>query len=924
LSVALALGALSSGCRPALPPDQPLAKPINYKGFFYTFPTGLRLIVYEDPKANEFMLDVSHAVGSRDEDPKQAGIAHLAEHMAFKGRPHGADSPRVWERLLSSGAMFNAFTSDDNTDYWEIGKPDQFNALVALEAERLRDPLANVTTADFESERDVVISEYRERLETNPEGMEVAWLLEASFPGHVYGRETAGSVESLRGITLEDVRAWYKNHYTPEQTTLVVSGPKTSAEVIRFVGATFGQLAKGLPNAPRVAPAPRPAPAFPADPPPDQKMLVRHAPVEKPTLWVSFTTPGIYSPEVPKCFAAAALLNFFLSRRFANDERVEDVSSDFIPFDGAGLVVVRVGLHKAEDANAVFEALNDQLIQFLGDPQSTRFGTIFVRGKLLTDSYLALEQLYAPPIAQYLRATGNPDFVGGWEKQIRDQLANDVNTFSWRYLNRKRAVALLVAPEEKVVLRVTPEAAGRAGVENFGDDQESGSLSATAEQVEALAGKPDLASAERRTLSNGLTVVVARRGNIPLVDVRLLVRAQPLGADGTLALSKLALGASWATLDFSGDLHGPKVGATSMRAEQLDQIVFGAEAPSGNLPHLLADTATWLDSPEPEGNVFEQLKRRQQAAQEVTDHRPRDRAQTLLYQGLFPHHLYGASANADAYAKVESGDVDHWLRATLRPERATLLIVGDIDPGPQLWKSIEDQLGGWKPKDKDASSLAPLAPPELPHARRIILVDRPNATQAEINVGLVAPPGPASQDAALAAASWYLQKHLTKVLREEQGVTYGVRSGSRFLGQADVLLVSTAVDQAVAGHALEVVLGLLSQLKERPLDDGIVQQARWQLARSYSMRFDSVGRANDALTQLQILGRPADYWETYPTALGNLTAAQIQETASHLTLGAEVVTVVGDRTTVMPQLEKAGFNVELALDPVISKPGSKP
>lgn len=909
----LVIGAVvlvASGCFHALPPDRPLARPVDYKGYAYTFPSGLRIINYENPSATEFMLDVSYGIGGRDEDPKQLGIAHLAEHMAFKGRQHGATAPQIWERLLASGVTFNAVTTSDSTDYFEVGKPDQFNAMAALESERMRDPLAQVSLSDFEAERDVVINEYRQRNETEPTAMQLQWLLETALPGSVYSRSVGGSVASLRSLTLEDVRAWYRAHYRPENAIIVVRGPKSSPEVLRFVEAAFGRLAKGTPGAARVPPSVR---AFPAPPPPlsaEQPLVVKEAPVERPRLWMAWPVPGAASPELPKGYVAASVLGSFLQRRFGDDSRVDSVAVFPMMLDGVGLIVAVADLHDSKDAPAIAELIDDHLIDFVAQGGSAALMTLRARSALLTDHFLSLEQLDAQRAAQYWRTTGKPDFIGGWEQQIRDQLANDVGDFGYRYLTRAQSRRLVVTPAKAVAAQQDAPVAVAAPVESFADLHEDAPFTATPSDVEAMAGKPRLDRVTQRTLPGGLRVVVASRGTLPVVEVRLVVPMAPADGKTTpVPLPSIALATSLTTQEMNGT-HGDAVGALPSRRLGLESFVVGASAPSGNLPHLLADLGDWLDSPGVDEGIFKSMTRALAAREEASEERPHDRGAALLYPTAFPGHPYGARRTAAAIRALSAADAERWLQSVLQPGQATLLIVGDVQESPELWAEIERRLGGWKSARAPAGAAVPVPGPLA--GRRVVVVDRPNASQSELAVLVRGPRADAQGDAALEALAWYTAQHLTQFLRAKEGVTYGVHAQHRRLDQAELLEVQTAVETRATAHAVDLLVQQLAALRDRPLADGVVAQARWHLSRTYAMRFDTIGTAADALEETALHGYARDYWESYPRLLGALAPDGLQVAAQKLSIGAESVVIVGDRAVIQPQLEKAGYVVELA------------
>ena len=943
------LGAATAALLFALAADaapQPTGRPIEYKGHFATFPSGMRLVVYERPGATEAMFAASYRVGASDEPKGKEGIAHLAEHLAFRAAPGAPGSPRLWDRILSSGVRFDAFTDWDSTVFWERGKPDQLDTLLAIEADRMRDPLAGVTQKEFLAEREVVVNELRERLDYDPLGTQFAWLLEASFPGHPYGRTIGGTVESVRGISLEDVRAWFREHYPPAHAVLVLWSPRPALEAARAVLERFGTLA--VPDGGvSVPPVGRVPPPFPPDPPEGAPLPVRHATVTGPRLLVGWAVPGVYSRSTPQAFATERALSGILYGRFRQPdalEIVQDQRTFLVALDGLSVIVAQIDLRREEDAPRVLEMVKDQLILLTlagqgplaaqelqhGGP-ATAFElpqhydalkgralaryltavTVASRSLLLVENYLDIEQLYAPDIARYLRATGSPDSIGGFQRDVAATLSTLIDTYAAKYVTRKRTLAMLVVSDQNVAPRAVAAPAPRGATarrEDFLDDGQAQLLS-TAGPVESLARAPGLDKAERRRLANGLEVVVAKRGKLPIVEVRLVVRTDAEGgARVAPGLPLLALRSSSTALS---NIHWGKswmVGSSTEWWHDRDGLHLDLRAASGNLPDLLSDVSLWVDSFSVDSRVFEHGRDAWSAQLEAARAYPIPRARALLLRKLFPDHPYGRVPTPEGVRAIELGQVKRWLDEQIRPERATLLVVGDVEPLAETWKRIESELSGWK---KGGGPPAPEpASPAAQAGRSITLVDRPGATQAAILVGLLRSEGAGRDDAALAALRWQMEFELQRRIRVQEGDSYGVHVRRLRHVLADAFLVTTAVDQAATAHSLQRILGTVQSVAAEPPSPAAAARARWQVARDYAFQFDTVRDVQDHLEASAFLGLAPDHWEKLPAAIASLTPERMQAAARSLGPGREVVVIVGDRRVLGPQLQAAGYQVE--------------
>jgi len=867
----------------------------------------MRLIVLERAGVKRATFAVSYGAGSVDDPPGKEGLAHLAEHLAFRARPGGPGSPRLWDRLLSSGMAFNATTAPDHTDYFEIGKPDQLEELLNIEADRMRDPLAGLGEKEFLAERGVVAAELAQRFENYDGAAQLAWLVESGLRGHPYAR--SATAESLGRIELRDVRDWLRQNFGPAHAVLVLVSSMPSQQAVQAVTSRFGPLALGT-GGPRVPPVQRPPPPWPGDPPRDAPLDVRRAPVERPQLWVGWTLPGDRSRAIARALAAEMVLRRQLENRLLTwdkDEVVDDVQVGLSRMDGASLLVARVDLRTEKDAEKVLGFVKNSL----WTAPRQLWWQQELRDALLVEAYLEAEQMHAPKAAQFLRATGNPDVVGGWQQMIAYQLSTPNVSYVDEFLTPRRAFATLVVPDRNVTareLRASMEPPRPALAGDFTEAPEEAPLVA-AQDPHALAAPPGLDRAERRLLPNGLEVVVARRGEFPVADVRLSFRTQVEGsAAAPRWLPLLALGLSHA----GGGWVEDAIGAQRFADRGLEYYVHGERGSSGNLPALLETVGHWARTVHA-GDGFKDARRRLEYSLEVALLRPSVRADVILRARLFPDHPYGGGWTHESIQALTSKQADEWVEEQVRPQRATLLVVSDVTPGPELWKAIESEFGGWS-SDRGPAKPA-VAPPAVPARRTVVLLDRPGATQALVTVGLRRPPRWEGDEAGLEALEWILRAQLMRSLRVERGVTYGVQVFGLDHAAAGALVLSTAVDQAAAADSLQSILDAIRRLGESPPSQAIADRARLQLARNHALAFDTASGAAGRLERIALHRLPPDYWERQAASTASLTPERIQAVARSVAIGRETVIVVADRRSVLQSLQAAGFEVEVQAEP---------
>lgn len=214
-----------------------------------TLPNGLRVLLVEDHRVPSVSINVGYRVGGKDDPPGRSGFAHLFEHLMFKGTKN--TRPETIDRLTEDiGGLNNAFTADDITNYYEVVPSNYLETLLWAEADRLGS-LA-VTEEHFHTERDVVIGEYDQRILAEPYGMLDELVNRESFVAHPYKRGVIGDPENLRAATLEDVVAFHRTFYRPDNAVLVVVGDFDPAQANAWIDKYFGRIPRPDAPIPRV------------------------------------------------------------------------------------------------------------------------------------------------------------------------------------------------------------------------------------------------------------------------------------------------------------------------------------------------------------------------------------------------------------------------------------------------------------------------------------------------------------------------------------------------------------------------------------------------------------------------------------------------------------------------------------------------
>lgn len=207
----------------------------------YRLDNGLRLIVIEDHTSPTFAYQTWYDVGSRDEEAGKTGLAHLFEHMMFKGTAQVPDG-EFDRRLEEAGAEGqNAYTTQDHTTYVQELPKDRLELIVGLEADRMKNLV--VDEKSFSTEREVVQNERRYRKENNPDGQMYQDLYALAFQKHPYRWPVIGFEEDLTKMSAADARAFYQKYYSPDRAVVVVSGDVKAGRVRDLIEKYYGTLA---------------------------------------------------------------------------------------------------------------------------------------------------------------------------------------------------------------------------------------------------------------------------------------------------------------------------------------------------------------------------------------------------------------------------------------------------------------------------------------------------------------------------------------------------------------------------------------------------------------------------------------------------------------------------------------------------------
>jgi zinc protease len=415
--------------------------PLDYPVHERTLPNGLRVVVSPDPSVPNVTVNIWVGVGSRHEASGRTGFAHLFEHLMFQGSRNVA-SGEHFEALMAQGGRLNATTWFDRTNYFETVPKGALELALWLEADRHGHLLDAVNQANLDNQRDVVKEEKRQRYDNQPYGNALIDVYAAIFPeGHPYHHSTIGSMEDLDAASVEDVHAFFRRHYAPDNTVLTLCGDVTPDDGFALVERYFG------PIEPRLETRRGPVDALP--PLSEPVRVERREDVPNDRLHIAFRLPVDETEEFSAASLAldalGGLASSRLVRRLVRKEQTalgaHATSWGFV--DGVSLGFIVVDIAAEADTDEVEAALLEELERFAVEgPTEAEMEAALAQAERGWLSMLASQEERADAICHYALLHGEPQLVNTHLDRLRAISSEQV----------RAAAAAWLRPESRAVV----------------------------------------------------------------------------------------------------------------------------------------------------------------------------------------------------------------------------------------------------------------------------------------------------------------------------------------------------------------------------------------------------------------------------------------------------------------------------------------
>ena len=939
LSAVVAASCTQPAVGPAADADAGVAR-FDYRQT--TLDNGLTVVTLEDFSCPIVAVQVWYHVGSKDERSDRQGFAHMFEHMMFRGTDRLGPTDH-FDLVRRVGGSCNAYTSFDETVYHEVVPSSELALALWLEAERMA--LLKIDQESFDTERKVVEEERRLGL-NGTYGTLYEQALAEIYKLHPYRWSPIGRIAHLRAGTADELRAFWRRYYVPNNATLVIAGAVSHAEALKLARTYLGWIPR-RDDPPRVTvKEPRPAAR--------REVVINEKNAPAPLVGLVFRTVPAGHPDETALDLLAAVLGsgrssriyreLVLDTQLAVEAGAMSMTGQDDGIFGLGAALPPLG----GNVEVVLQKLNAQVDRVRSEKVSevellkVQSGTI---ASLVTQNLSVRRK--ASVLGNAAAILGDTEEVNRQLAKVRSVTADDLQRVARQYLVDQRAL----------VFRVPRNLLGAiSGGKKADDDADDGAadLSPKTSAIAAEApvpeptqaapvrpasfpAKPPLAGVLKErpvykhtatALSNGLKVIVVPNHEVPYVTVQLGLLAgswteKKTGA-ASMAMDMLDLGttthteaqiteeaALWAiNLWTSGDTDtsGAGVGCVS---EHLERAM-----------NLLAEIVRTPTFPEDE---FRKYRQRVRDGLVTAAAEPGYLVAREFDRRLYGTHPYARSSTgeiADLDA-LTTADLRQWWSTYVRPDMAVLIFAGDVTQ-QRAEELARAAFGDWTaagPRPEVA-----LAAPPPAEAARIVIVDRPGSVQSQIRVGQLGFTRKHPDYFTGLVLNGYFggfSGRLNTTVRVKKGLTYGIGgsfSAGRFAGS---FAVRTFTRNESTAEAVRAILDEVRRLKaEPPTADELDKTKTWHLG-SFPAQHETPQQISGDLWLIESQDLSEDYIDRLFAAIDRTKAEDCARLARE-TLDPDkmLIVIAGDAARIKADLEKIAPVTVVQPDAIPTAPGT--
>jgi zinc protease len=885
----------------------------------YTLKNGLEVILSEDHRLPLVAVDLWYHVGPANERAGRTGFAHLFEHMMFEGSLHVGPKQHFHYLEAAGASDINGTTDFDRTNYFETLPSNQLELALWLESDRMGYLMNKLDAERLANQRDVVRNERRQSIENAPYGLVEEALYHQLFPkDHPYHADVMGSHRDVEAARIDDIRAFFQQYYTPNNSSLAITGDFDPAQAKAWVEKYFGSIPSG-PPVPKINVA---IPTITAE-----KRATVTDQVELPRVYMGWITPSIYQPGDAECDLLAQILGGGKSSRLYKSlvyqkQIAQDVEVQVTNLLLGSVFELQATAKQGVKPEDLEKAINEEL-EKLRAKGPTQAELDRARNLVETRMITGLERLggfggLADRLNQYNQYLHDPGYLPKDLERYDRATTADLRRIADEKLKTSARVVVYGVPGDRVVddpPHSKDEAQGaRQAVAGIMPDQPWRANAPPAGPPSRLS-LPVPASFQ---LANGLTVMLIEQHQLPIVSAHLVVLngsdANPVDKPGlaSFAAQMLPEGTARRSSTEVAD-DAAQIGASVRTLSTSDDSLIAIRTLKPNADaafDLLSDVAL---HPKFESAEIERVRKiREGDILQIQD----DPGQLVI--GVLLKTVYGATnpygyrseGTIAANSIISRDDLLKMWQAGYAPGNAALVLTGDLTPG-EARQLAQKYFGEWK----TPSSRHQPPPVEVKTSRSISIVDKPGAPQTFLLVGNLgvgrSTPDYVPLEVMNNILGGLFSSRINVNLREDHGYTYGGFSFFMYRRGTGLFAAGGGIRTDVTAPAVEELFKELDRIRTGPPTDEELRLAKGAFSQSLAGLFESSEQTANTVGDLFTYELPLDYYQRLPARIDAVTPADVQAMAQkYIHPETSVVIGAGDRAKIEDGLKK------LSLGPV--------
>jgi len=866
---------------------------------------GLTLIVHEDKKAPIVAVNVWYHVGSKNEKVGKSGFAHLFEHLMFNGSEHF--NKDYFQALESIGATdLNGTTNNDRTNYFQNVPTAALDQVLWLESDRMGHLLGVIDQERLDEQRGVVQNEKRQG-ENQPYGKQWNLITEAMYPqGHPYSWTVIGEMDHLNAASLEDVQDWFKTYYGAANAVIVVAGDVEANDIHEKIKHYFGHIESG----PTLV---RPQVNIPRRTGETRSTYEDRVPESR--IVMVWNTPEWGTKEADYLDLATSILGSGKNSRLYKKLVYEDqVASSAFAFtwtkEISGNLVVGVNIKPGADVDKVEASVNDILMDFIKNGP-TQAELDRVKAQTFAGKIKGLERIggfggKSDILAENMVFGGSPDFYKKGLETLATATIDDIKSTCQEWLMDGKHV-LIANPFPK-----------------YGKGKSLADRNRVPEVGPAKSASfPEI---QQRTLKNGMKVMLAQRPDVPTVVMNMMFDAgystDQMTSPGTASLAMNLLDEGTKNLNALQiseqlDMLGAGIGSYS----DLDMSYISLNTLKGSLEESLDLYADVIINPAFPQAEFDRLKKEQ-----LNNIKREKSIPIQMAIRSFPKFLYGedhpysqpltGSGYENTVEKLQKSDLEKFHSDFIRPNNATLVVVGDITMD-ELETKLEQRFKSWKKGNTPKKEFKTV---EVNKGNKLYLMDRAESSQSVIISGyLTYPYGDVSEVGTEAMVNVFGGDFTSRInmnLREDKHWSYGSRAIMLQAKEQRPFIIYAPVQTDKTSESIEeIVKEFNSFVSDKPMTQAEFEKNMNNTVLQLPGQWETNSAISNSMQSMVKYDLPDDYYEKYEGEVRNLKLNDIQNLSKKIVKSEQLNWfVVGDRQKVLPNLQKLGFDEIIVVD----------